>query len=87
MLGKVIGFIIVLILIIIFNVNDFVNIYNFGKIDVKSPGVLMTLMFLAFDYILLVDSISIELLVIIWMIYIIIYTLIYFKIKNKEDKR
>lgn len=44
-------------------------------------------MFLAFDYILLVDSISIGPLIIIWIIYIIIYTLIYLKIKNKEDKR
>ena len=82
MIGKIIGFIIILFLIIVFNVNDFIDIYNFGHTKTNTPGLLITLILLVIYYCVILDTTRIEPLIIICVIYIIIYTLIYFKIKK-----
>lgn len=89
---KVIVFVVVLFLIIVFNLFDFDRLLNGGTddyIQVES-GLLKTLCWL-FVFVIIFDIKRVSLVIILYGSYIAIYTLLYLKIKKfkkeKEDKR
>ena len=95
-MGKIICFIVVFILIIIFNIKDFNNLLNEKCDDYVQPrklggsGVFVSLMLIGL-LLVIVEAKKTELLFILWVVYIFIYTLIFFKIKNiikrRKDKK
>lgn len=86
MTDKVIGFIIILFLIIILNVKDFINLLNdrTDRYIQRYSGMLSSLVGLMY-YVLKYDLRKIEFLV--YGIYIIIYTFLYFKIKKLKNEK
>ena len=92
MIGKIIGFIIVFSFIILFNIKDFNNLLNEKCEEYIQPrkmggsGVFITLMLIGLLLVIL-DIKKTELLFVFWAAYLIIYTLIFFKIKNIIKRR
>lgn len=83
---KVVGSIIILFLMIVLNVKDFINLLNdrTDRYIQNYSGMLCSLVGLTY-FVFKFDLRKIEFLV--YGIYIAIYTLLYFKIKNKGRKK
>lgn len=88
MIGKVIGFIIVLIVIILINLYDFDRLLNGGTSDYiqRYSGMLITLCLLFF-FVIIFDIKQIESIIILYVSYIAVYTLLYFKIIKIKKER
>ena len=95
-MGKIIGFIVVVIFIILFNIKDFNNLLNekcegyVQPIKLGGSGVFVSIMLIGL-LLVIVEATKPELLFILWGVYIFIYSFIYFKIKNiikrRKDKK
>lgn len=92
MLGRIIFFIIILFLIIVFSLYDFDNLLNKGEDRyiqryssmLSSCFCVMTIPPFVFD---LMGEVGVYLIIILEMVYITIYTWIYFKIRKIKEKR
>lgn len=91
MSDKVISFIILVFLIIVCNVHDFANLYQGSNRYIQRPsGMLGTTLFLmAIPMVVfgLKGTVMLWVIIILEVIYITIYTLIYFKIKEERDNK